>query len=523
MKKLIYHISMAVALLLLGACSQDDGIIPVEPSWDNNLLRLSVSAGDFSLDDTEKTRVSDQGNDLTFEEGDVVGFIIVSGNTIVCNNLPYKYDGANWTYDMNLGGSNKQAVQTNQIVTGSKCIVYYPYQATADNVTSIEDLKAKFVPLADQSSEEAYRFSDLLISEPEISMDNQKSITARLAHAYASVSYDYGNKIMKLDDGEDTEVTIVGEVPENLILGFDNKVGIPYQVDDSYRYVINPSATAVKIHFTCSVGGEYSTKSISFAKVEPNTRYLLVKPNDIPETYSFDYAKFGDYFCKRTDGHGYLIPAGFTLSDAQKEACLGVVLKAGRDTDGTWIDDCEYKLADGVTAMEKVHGYVLALQDAAAGAKVDWANFNDSFVGTQTEKVVGFYGYRETSVIKAYVTAKEAALATVFPATYYATVAYEESYPAAMNGSGWFLPSAAQCQYWYNHLKEIEDIIVGVGGSSTGPTEGAGSGKWYYSSSEDSSDSKKVWRLSQWDKCVKNNREKNGEYGGAWVRPLLAF
>lgn len=56
------------------------------------------------------------------------------------------------------------------------------------------------------------------------------------------------------------------------------------------------------------------------------------------------------------------------LASWQKAACIGVVLKKGRDDSGDLVDNGNYTLKDGTTPMQKVHGYVLALRDANGGS-----------------------------------------------------------------------------------------------------------------------------------------------------------
>lgn len=160
-------------------------------------------------------------------------------------------------------------------------------------------------------------------------------------------------------------------------------------------------------------------------------------------------AAVGDFYMS----DGSLEDKNATLTDAQKAACLGIVMKVGKDTDGDWKDDCTYKQKDGTTPMTAIHGYVLALYDADSGNTYKWGP-NDTDVGTNDASKY-FNGYKNTQTIIKYAEDNSKTLKTDFPATYYATVDYESDYPAPANSSGWFLPSGGQCRYWHNNSSTL--------------------------------------------------------------------
>lgn len=178
----------------------------------------------------------------------------------------------------------------------------------------------------------------------------------------------------------------------------------------------------------------------------------------------------GDYFCSSGNASGwYIIPK--ELAPTESDNCIGIVLKAGRDTEGNWADNGDYKLKGSATSMSEVHGYVLALRDAHAGCP--WGSFGTE-VGCDRNQTTGFNGYSSTQTIVAKVQGGN--LQDAFPAAYYATTGYEAQYPAPANTSGWFLPSGGQCQYWINYRDVIFESIQNAGGD--------GWKDWYWSSSE---------------------------------------
>ena len=161
----------------------------------------------------------------------------------------------------------------------------------------------------------------------------------------------------------------------------------------------------------------------------------------------------------------------------QKAACIGVVLKKGRDDSGDWADNGNYTLKGSTTSME-VHGYVLALHDANGGNMCPWGSYGTE-VGCDRNQTTGFNGYSSTQTIVAFNNAQGWNLQSAFPAVYHATN-YETVCSAPANTSGWFLPSGGQCQYWLNNRDVILRSIQNAGGD--------GWKDWYWSSSESSYD-----------------------------------
>ena len=161
------------------------------------------------------------------------------------------------------------------------------------------------------------------------------------------------------------------------------------------------------------------------------------------------------------------------LASWQKAACIGVVLKKGRDDSGDWADNGNYTLKDGTTLMPEVHGYVLALRDA--NERCQWGSYEIE-VGCDKNNNSGFNGYSNTQTIIAFNKDKNWNLPDAFPAVYYATN-HETVCPAPSKTSGWFLPSGGQCQYWLNNKDVIHNSMLNA--------EGDGCFGLYWSSSED--------------------------------------
>lgn len=123
-----------------------------------------------------------------------------------------------------------------------------------------------------------------------------------------------------------------------------------------------------------------------------------------------------------------------------------------------------YTVKDGSKPLSDFHGYVLALRDATyydgEHHPVIWSFWDEEVQGCGCSTATDdFLGYNNTKAIKARADRDFGGLSDSgenFPATYYATVVFEESEPAPAQSSGWFLPSAGQINYIYprEHYEE---------------------------------------------------------------------
>ncbi|WP_455633630.1 fimbrillin family protein, partial [Parabacteroides sp.] len=171
-----------------------------------------------------------------------------------------------------------------------------------------------------------------------------------------------------------------------------------------------------------------------------------------------DYVQMGDFYY--SDGT-WSAPFDLPQPQSTSPTVIGIVLKAGRDVSGNWRDDCQYKFKGTTADMTTVRGYVLALYDANGGSNCTWGPMNTKVDHTDMnrEQKTGFYGYKNTQAIISFNKDKSSTLSTAFPATYYAAVDYDSKYAAPASSSGWFLPSAGQCQYWMTYKA---DLLVSV-------------------------------------------------------------
>lgn len=518
--KQIHLYIVSVVLLLFSACSSDNDELPGGDNTPSAALRIEVSASDFTHAGDANTRATDSDNKTTFENGDRIGITLLGANNqILADNIPYKYNGSTWNFDSD-NDEQKTALYYDNKVTA--CLAYFPYSKDADKVNGIDALKEKFKPQPDQRSKDAYRASDLLVwSETyNATAAPSKKLKIAFSHAYSSISF---SPLIKYNIDESTEITYTPSSDKDVSFTIDREPLFPYPAaDGSYRMIVDPQMTDARWFY--GYGGKTYGGTMPSTTLSANIRYTLAPVLDIGE-YGLDDAKMGDFYCsaKNNDGTitGYLIPCdAATLPEGT--FCLGIVLKAGQDSDADWKDDCTYKWKDGTTEMSTVNGYVLALYDANNGRKCTWGALNtqvevDGVDMMNREQNTGFYGYKNTQAVILFAKDKNKTLKTDFPAIYWVTdntEGYEYSCPAPTNSSGWFLPSAGQCKYWLNN----KDVLL----SSVRKTIGNSGYEWkyYWSSSEGGSiPASNAW-YADFDNGIVRIGPKNFN---PYVRACLAF
>ena len=368
---------------------------------------------------------------------------------------------------------------------------WYPYRPTEPTQWTVK---------ADQSRKENYEASDLIRGELELAFadkDNSEKNKITFTHQTAKVKIDLiAAAGVTLDDNVSVQLLNVSGVENG------QTTIRPYRPDEAvYSYLalipgqdITANAQFIKVSVD---GTDFYYTPTSGMTLEAGLVYtytITVKANGIEVTeatsgawtpgveetvtsyiiYTAADLKPGDYFYLTTgnewavsDGGLRKIYADGTTEwesdkkpDNNKGTCIGIVLKAGRDTEGSWADNCDYKLKGSATSMSEVHGYVLALRDAHDGCL--WGS-QGTEVSCDRNKTTGFNGYSSTQTIVAFNKDKNWNLSDAFPAAYHA-VNYETVCPAPSETSGWFLPSGGQCQYWLNHRDVILRSIQNAGG-----------------------------------------------------------
>lgn len=249
------------------------------------------------------------------------------------------------------------------------------------------------------------------------------------------------------------------------------------QVGNQYIYTITVKKNGITV--TASGATEWTTGSTT----DITSKELFL--------YTASDLKVGDYYYSDgtwSDGGLRKMTADgefFVMTEVAPDltggrSVIGIVFKTGKDNSGDCIDDCDYKQKDGVTAMNTIQGYVIALYDANTSSSwCSWELYkkgNGGIGNGISWSLQGFYGYKFTNIIQTVLTGRD--METDFPATYLVTAGYEKNHQAPDKTSGWFFPSAGQGQYWINHAAiYLPNIRKATGDSSY-------EWKAYWSSSE---------------------------------------
>lgn len=402
-----------LGMFFFASCSNNlEQIAEVNDFSDNNALKINVTAGDFAVEGEMGSRISDNGKVSNFEEGNRVGLIVLEdGTPIEKNNLPFIYSknqagNFEWIFDLTTAQSEgKEMYYYNSSKTNLTYIVYFPYSTEANDITSVDGLKSAFLPKEDQSTEENYRASDLLVwSDTEESA--VETLNVDLSHAYSSFSLELSlNGILDDATGEgEGTVYSAGEV-SNMFFNIDGKTLTPFKAEDgTYRYILPTGFNGNVTWLYTNDGKNYSnTRTINNAVT--NKRYAQ-KESFENGTYTFEKAQVGDFYCVTADGSkGYLVPKDIDPEILKGRNCLGIVFRV-KDESGM---DVPYKTFE-------YHGTVVALSDASEGLKwttgskesinnwvsSSWSSKPADFAELNITEKKKPQGWANTEAIKAY-------------------------------------------------------------------------------------------------------------------------
>jgi len=456
--KLIYII---LPLYLLASCSSEDYDSPLQLG--SEALQLSVRAGNFVTDGAPDTRATDSGNATIFEDGDRIGITVLDNSSnVLYNNIPYKYNGSTWSFDNN-NGEGKTAIYYDNKAGTLTYLAYFPYSAEADNARSKTDLKAKFQPLSDQRSKDAYRTSDLLVWSNMYSSTLPKKLEIAFSHAYSSLSL--SPSIKRKINGADISYTTTSVSDVSFTIGAEPLFA--HQADDgSYRIILSPQNTAAR--WLCAYSGARYSGTMLETNLAENTRYTLAPVLKDFGEYALKDAKAGDFYCRNESGEGYLIP-GDGISILSPHKCVGLVFYAGKNSSDK--SDYSTRLAESASALPSgtVHGYAMALTNVSQSG-LAWEyrasdQKSDQRIGTSTSGD-DWNGYNNQQIIHTFVAANKDWQMSDFPAAngceLYGTSdesVGQKDYAAPSNSSGWFLPSAGQLVYLYNNRGDLSARI----------------------------------------------------------------
>lgn len=470
-RNLLHTIWLAAAVLLAASCEQEE--LPGVGADGTQTLAITVTDGGYAPADRDggspagapQTRAVENGYTTKFTDGDACGLYIVRSGELAYANVKLTATAAT---DGTLTWQPEAGVTLTGGFKDEAYFLYYPYQedadmkdqtdasATGNDAAFFDPLITSWIPKADQSKyAEGYTASDLMTATGAAKKNGKTiSLTFKMHHRMALAVIELPKIVYDFTNEDIADYTVPTSAD---FTGSDAK---PCRMTDgSYRYIVNPTATAPEITGSYADGSKEFTFTPSAATGSYKTYKIdggTATPLTIPYTM-----QIGDYFCSSDNASGwYIIPK--ELAPTESDNCIGIVLKAGRDTEGSWADNGTYTSKGSTISMSKVHGYVLALRDANGGNFCQWGS-DGTEVGCDRNMTTGFNGYSNTQTIVAFNKDKNWNLSDAFPAVYHA-VNYETVCSAPSKTSGWFLPSGGQCQYWLNNRDVILRSIQNAGG-----------------------------------------------------------
>ena len=444
MKRLvILHTLLGVCLFT--ACQQER-LGETGTTADAAELKLTVLAGDFLQADKTSTKAVDNGSVTVFESGDRVGLIILGNDGVpVVDNRPYTFDGTEWTTSGDVQYYDAEM---------ETFIVYYPYDERADGVTGVEELKSLLQPAEDQSSEEEYRKSDLMMASGAAAQE----MTVTLTHVYASCSFSF-TAIRTLEDDSETEICYVPDALEDVIFqDGEGKRIYPYRAEDgSFRYILPVGYTGTLRWFYTYMDKRYNS-TIEISDASANTRYSKAHELSLGK-YTLDNATAGDFFCMKADGTGYLVPEDTGFLPGHN--CIGIVFKSGI---GNGDDAGNYG-----GKPDSIHGYAVALEDARSEAGAWGIRGTDvqdlENVSSLTSST--YDGYKNTVAVRSLTeySTTDVNNPTANDQYWAFKAASEYDVTVPENTSGWYLPSIAQLEDIYN-LPDRSVVFSNAGGEN---------------------------------------------------------
>lgn len=505
MRKNILYIAALCCLLLVGCSSDEEIFQPHDTVPVTSALALQVKESGYR--NTVTTRSSEEMSEdelaTRFTDGDRLGLIIEAAGSV--EHVVYTYSSSQWTSSASLYYDPEATYAA-----------YYPYRPEFDG-KSLEEVEAAFSPMQDQSDyATGYAASDFMMCRNVVCDTEEMLLQINLVHQYSLLRMPLQLPMTVTCGGKQYPFTISAT---DVAFHIDGK---PYRAwidGDGYARLILKStttSTAVKAAYTYTCidetsRGEYS---VTASALQSGMYHDLSSPL-IKDFGVYAQTRTGDYYINSEyEGNPYyLIPGEVTDIQEAKDNCIGIVLKAGRDREGSWADNCDYKLKGSTTSMSEVHGYVLALRDANGGNTCKWES-NKTEVDCDKSQTTGFNGYSNTQTIIKYNKDNQIGqeLQDAFPAVYHATIGYDGQCQAPANTSGWFLPSGGQCNYWLHN----RDVIL----RSIQNARGDGWQDKYWSSSNDSDE---PTRYAYYLHMSDGRMGSFGKKGTNAVRAVLAF
>lgn len=426
-RSILYTLIMTSILL----CGCEHTEMANDPS--SSILTVEVLAEAFTSTEKNSTRASEELYKTKFANGDQIGVTAIKDGKIVdgVNNVCFTYKASTMKWE---ASTESASLYYYPDVT---YLAYYPYDAAMNDKTSEEAIINAFTPQTDQSTYVNYTKSDLMTGTGVVSAINGKSVlTFQLTHGMSLLVIYPRGQHYQTSDGYDFYA------PPKAIttLKVGNMTTVYQPGDCSYRAIVAPGTVDVTINYTTTEDAIFEyTGSVTTTTGKYNE--MLLAPASPALIYTITA---GDYFF----ADGGLLPATAPLDKMNKKNCLGIVYHVGAG-EGDSTNDYNGKLA-------AIHGYVLSVY--CKDGDVTYGPYEDAGTSKSSSDYKGYY-----NTMKMIAAAEShgglsgvATEAGGYPVAYYATIVCQSLYPAPVNTSGWYLPSAGQLREAYNNKSVIE-------------------------------------------------------------------
>src|SRR5574344_673126 len=411
----------ATITTMLCSCSSDE--IFTDTISGTQKMSLKVLDEGFTNENGAKTRTTDSGITTIFTDSDSIGIYITDGTAVKYANLKYTFDGTNW--------SNSIYGTSMPYLANGKYFAYYPYKSSftaadvAGDKTSAEDFFAAIIsgwtPATDQSTQANYTAQDLMVALGTSGDGYQ--FTFPMAHQMALLEADFAQVTYWTNTGVSTGVS------GDKYRFEDNSYKLYNISDGAYRMIVKPEQS---VTLKGSIYSDPTTKikNWNITGTSPSKSYLQVYKLNGEEPSFLNYVP--------TVGSLYNEDGTCSNKVISNKKPIGIIVS----TNSLY---CESANGYG-------HGLVISLM--GVGSLVNWGPNNDEALGNK-EKLKDCYedvsGLSNTSAIATAHTLSSTPT-DGYPAFYYAYIDYNDSRPAPLECSGWFLPSIGQ---WWNTLEEV--------------------------------------------------------------------
>lgn len=326
MMKLKSIYSLAASLVLFAACGNDVETDLLDRGEQANLLRIeSVTQDGFLSEEDAATRATYDGYKLSFVANqDQLGLILLDKDNNRIGHGSFRFNGSIWQNE------NKEGTQFFSGKT-AKVIAYFPYDETLSaDINSLDELKNAKVPTTDQSTEENFKKSDLLVCELS-GEDVKAALSINFTHAFSLVGLAAQGKVSV--DGKDYPYNLsMSDVA--MAIGEDNYM--PYVLNGTYVCLVKPGTelTNGSFRYFYNIGGTTYVKTPATDKsVTPAAGMRYTFPCVAGGAGEAPELSVGDFYCVDNNTQKVVVIPNNAGNIPTELTCKGIVFHVMNDTD----------------------------------------------------------------------------------------------------------------------------------------------------------------------------------------------